>query len=161
VRVTEFFQSQRKHRLPRLKWLQGACSSAILLSEAEDFFAMASPRNPRRSNTVPFRLMLATAMAFIVALASATKPNADPIIDPDGTDAYSVLGWSGAADELCGLNTQRIILLAARSKGLTDTEIAHNLSKIMKAVGQAYAAAEKLGRAQWCANYQRGLLTGR
>lgn len=96
----------------------------------------------------------------MLTVALLCRAAADPLIAPDGTDAFFGLGWVAAADELCGLNTYRIILPVAKSKGLTDVEIAHNLPKIAKTVLLAQREFERMGADRWCSEYQRGFMKG-
>jgi hypothetical protein len=91
----------------------------------------------------------------------ASDGYADPVKAPDGTDAFFMLGWSSAADKRCGLNSYRIVLQLAKSRGLTDNEVAQNVPKIADAITLADDEIATVGKAQWCANYQRGLLTGK
>jgi hypothetical protein len=98
---------------------------------------------------------------FSAWLEPTQAVRANDVVAPDGTDAYFALGWAAAADEMCSLNTYRIILLMGRSHGLTDADVAQNVPKIAKAIAQANREMTALGRNQWCANYQRGLLTGK
>jgi hypothetical protein len=90
----------------------------------------------------------------------ATGAFADPVVAPNGADAYFVLGWSAAADKRCGLNTYRILLQLAKSKGLSDVEIAQNISKIADAIIQVDDEIKGTGRERWCSAYQKGILTG-
>lgn len=101
------------------------------------------------------------ALCLIAILLCGSQGRADPLTAPDGTDAFFGLGWAAAGDKICSLQTYRILLPAAKQKGLTDQEIADNAWKIAEAAVQAAQEVQRTGRAQWCANYQRGFLTGR
>jgi hypothetical protein len=101
--------------------------------------------------------------ASIALLASAFTSSAvaDPVRDPKGTDAFFTLGWAAAADKRCELNTYRIILQIANSRGLAEIEIAQNAPKMVEAALQADDEIGASGLAQWCANYRRDMLSGR
>jgi hypothetical protein len=98
---------------------------------------------------------------ILIFLFACTNAFADPVRDPNGTDAFFALGWAAAADKRCELNTYRNFLQLARSHGLTELEIARNAPKIVEAALQADDEIGASGLAQWCANYRRDMLTGR
>lgn len=95
-----------------------------------------------------------------ILLGAVSAAEAAPVTASDGTDAFFALGWASAGDELCGLKTHRIFLALAKSKGLTDAEVARNTPKIVRASELARQEHAKLGAAVWCRRYERGVLTG-
>ncbi|MBR0789902.1 hypothetical protein JQ631_12525 [Bradyrhizobium manausense] len=100
-------------------------------------------------------------LCVLAMLLCGSQGRAGPLTTPEGTDAFYGLGWSAAADKLCGVNTYRIVLIAAKAKGLTDQEIVDNAWHIAEAAVLATQDALHIGRDRWCANYRRGFLTGR
>jgi len=97
---------------------------------------------------------------FGVAVAVPQAIPADDLVAQDD-EAYFVLGWSAGADALCGLNTYRILLATLKSRGLTDSDVARNVPKIASAIVQAREDMSRIGRMQFCSDYQRGFLTGK
>ncbi|WP_368508193.1 hypothetical protein [Bradyrhizobium lupini] len=99
---------------------------------------------------------------LVVAILLCSSPGwSDPVRAPNGTDAFFGLGWAAAADKICGLKTYRIILVGAKAAGLTDQEIADNAWKVAESAVEAAQEVHTIGRDKWCANYRRGILTGR
>ena len=101
-----------------------------------------------------FTLFVALILSSTIAQVSLAR-NATA---PDGTDAFFVIGWAAAADDICRINTYWIVLQLARSKGLTDEELIGGIPEVAKAVARAHRESDVLGPVQWCANYQRGLV---
>jgi hypothetical protein len=119
-------------------------------------FAQSVPVKRTHAGAV---VCVAGTIAAICALVG-TSVRADPVVAPDGTDAFFMLGWSAAADKRCGLKTYRIVSQLAKSRGLTDIEVAQNVPKIVDAIAQADDEIAAAGKDKWCANYRKGLLTG-
>lgn len=107
------------------------------------------------------RIVATLVLAILTGVGGASNGYTDPIKAPDGTDAFFMLGWSSAADKRCGLSTYRIVLELAKSRGLTDVEVAQNVPKIADAIAAVDDEISAIGKAQWCANYQKGFLTGK
>jgi hypothetical protein len=97
-------------------------------------------------------------LLFILFLGGV---RADPLRDPSGTSAFFVLGVAAAADKRCGLKTYRIVLMAAKTRGLTDFEIAQNAPEMIEAALQVDDEIKTSGLQRWCASYQHGMLTGK
>jgi hypothetical protein len=97
-------------------------------------------------------------LIFLFASGCTNCAFADPVRDPSGTDSFFALGWAAAADKRCELKTYRVFLQLVKSRGLTEIEIAQNVSKIVEAALQADDEIKTTGVSRWCANYRRGAL---